>query len=487
MRQEIQGLPAGSKLYFVGIGGISMSGLAELALVNGFEVCGSDTHASEHVEHLQGLGVLVFSEHLAAQVDSCRPDYVVYTAAIPSDNPELARARERGIPCLDRAVFLGLLTESFGRVLNISGTHGKTTTTALCSMLLLASRLNPTVHLGARLKAFGNSTVHSGEPGRLLVSEACEFNNSFLSFRSTTALITNIDLDHLDFFHDLDHIIEAFVGFAKKIEAGGSLVLPYAAPHMEAFCDRLRAARSEDLQLIFFGQEEDYARGMEGYKPEDYPCYTVRKLRWVEGYPQFELLYPDGRSQEVSARVPGLHNVYNIAAAVAAADQEGLNAEVLPRVLAEFTGADGRFTINGYYHGARLVSDYAHHPTACRATLAAARALPHNKLYVVLQPLTFARVKLHFDEYLDCLEAQELGAVIFYEVYSDREQENLGMSSRLLQEAYARRKPGVRSSFVQDYGQLKAELASCLQEGDLVLFLGPEEVRSFGQRLAEEG
>lgn len=485
--QKIQGFPGGATLYFIGIGGISMSGLAEIAAANGFCVEGSDFHRSEHVMHLEKLGIRVFIGHAAANIDAVRPDFVVYTAAIPKDNVELLRARALGIPCLERGEFLGRLTESFAAVVNIAGTHGKTTTTALTALLLMASQAEPTVHLGARLSAFDDSTVRLGRAGKLLVNEACEFNNSFLHFTSTTAVILNIDADHLDFFGDLDHVVDAFAAFAAKLGPEQRLILPAGDPNLPAFLAKLgarcAAARSPLPRLACFGTEEDFAGSELPEELRGAPRFMAEALRFEEGYPRFSLVLPAGERLALRLSVPGLHNVRDSLAALAAAYYNGLDPAAAAEVLASFTGADGRFMVNGHFRGALVISDYAHHPNAARATLEAAARLPHKKTYVVFQPLTFSRVKLLFDDFVSCLSDYAPDLVLFYEIFSDREQDRLGMSSRLLSEAYNAR--GLPSLFVEDFPSLVDALTQRVAEGDMLLFLGPEEVRDLGRALVE--
>ncbi len=486
--QQILGVPEGASLYFVGIGGISMSGLAEIALCNDYKVSGSDNHRSEHVEHLLDIGIHVFVGHDPAHIDEVKPDFVIYTAAIPKDNVELARAKELGIPTIDRAEFLGWLTESFNSVINIAGTHGKTTTTALTSLLLIASQADPTVHLGAQFKAFNRSTIRLGKPGKLLVSEACEYNNSFLHFTSTTAVILNIDADHLDFFKDLDHIIESFVNFASKLGHQHKLILPYADLNVAKFLQRLEyEAKRRKLampEIVWFGTEADFDSDLHQGRYSEASRFVAEQIFFDKGYPRFSVKLPSLHTIEIALSVPGLHNIHDSLAALAASYYNGLDPAVAPQVFKDFTGAEGRFTINGHYKNALVVSDYAHHPNAARATLAAAKNIPHKRTYVVFQPLTFARVKLHFDDFVSCLSDSQPDFVIFYEIFSDRESDNLGMSSRLLSEAY--NNLGLESCFEETYEAVVKRLRDLVEEGDIVLFLGPEEVRNLGKRLVQD-
>lgn len=254
---SLSDIPTGSLLYFVGVGGISMCGLAQFAWHMGFQVAGSDRQASEHTELLSDMGIQVFIGHDSARVDALKPFALIHTAAVHRDNPEWRRAIELGIPVMERSVFLGLITRDFKRVINIAGTHGKTTTTAMCSTILLASGADPTIHLGAALKSLDSNTVRMGAPRELLVSEACEYSNSYHEFTSTTATILNIDIDHMDFFRDLDDLLDSFARFTDKIVEGGTLVLPHWGRYMPDLLSRIikrRAAMSRDLvNVVTFG------------------------------------------------------------------------------------------------------------------------------------------------------------------------------------------------------------------------------------------
>jgi UDP-N-acetylmuramate--alanine ligase len=459
-----------SRIYFIGIGGISMSGLAEIALAAGFRVAGSDRHLSERTAYLDSLGVTVHEGHLADHLLGFSPDLVVHTAAIPAENPELIAAKATSIRTIDRAAFLGWLNRRYKQVINIAGTHGKTTTTAMCALMLIEAGQDPTVHLGAELEQF-RTTVRLGEPGRLMVSEACEYKSGFLEFHSTVAAILNIDYDHVDCFADLEAVIEVFTEFADRLPAGASLVVPAFDPQVRDMADRLADRRASAGQpmpsLAWFGLEPDEAD------------WQARNLQFVDGLPQFDVFHHGAFYTHLDLKIPGRHNVVNALAAVACAELCGGTPEAAASVLNAYQGAEGRFTITGTYHGATVVADYAHHPAAARATLDAAATIPHQHTWVVFQPLTFSRTQILFDDFVDALKDCEW--VIFAEIFSDRETRRDYVSSRDLVNKI--NELGGNAQFGASFDEIRSELDKRVQPGDLILVLGPEDIRRLADQL----
>lgn len=467
------------RVFLVGIGGISMSGLAEIALAAGHVVAGSDMQANERTSYLAVRGVTVHFGHDAAHIDSFRPDLVVYTAAVHDDNVELIRARQLGLKVIDRAEFLGWLNREFTAVVNIAGTHGKTTTTAMCSLMLMEAGVNPTVHLGAVLHQFA-STVHIGAPGHLLVSEACEYMNGYHKFFSTTAAVLNIDYDHVDCFSGIDDVIASFAVFAAKLAPEGNLIVPSFDANVAAMLKLLsekQATAGRSLPAIkYFGSESDLINGQK-------PDYFYRNLQFSDGLPAFDVWINNTFFARISLKVPGLHNVHNALAAIACAHLHGCSAPAAARSLAGFTGAEGRFTETGYYRGARVIADYAHHPAAARATLSAAANIPHNHTWVVFQPLTYSRAEKLFDEFVTALKDCEL--VIFSEVYSDRDKSAANFSSRLMADKI--NELGGNAFFAESFSAIRKKLDQVAGDGDLILILGPENIRGLADQLTGRG
>lgn len=464
-----------ARIFFVGIGGISMSGLAELALSGGRQIAGSDRALTDRTEYLVRLGIPVYKGHRSEWIDLFKPDLVVHTAAVHDDNPELIRARESGIQTIDRATFLGWLNLQYNRIINIAGTHGKTTTTAMCSLLLMSAGADPTVHLGAELIQF-RSTVRVGRPGGTMVSEACEYMNSFLKFHSTTAAILNIDYDHVDCFSDLSAVIDTFCTFADQLPDQGSLIIPAFDPHVAQMVDALKARRNQSgrpmPELVYFGSDSDR---IDGQTPE----FCLRNLVFERGFPSFEVWHGQDLYCRLKLKVPGRHNADNALAAIACASRNGGTPAAAEAALNAFKGAEGRFTYVGDYRGAQVIADYAHHPSAARATLAAAGHMPHPHTWVVFQPLTFSRTKVLLDDFAHALKDCE--RVILAEIFSDREIDNGDISSRILADHI--NALGGNAEFEPSFPAIKTRLDQLVSPGDLILVLGPEDIRKFADHL----
>ncbi len=485
-------------LFFIGIGGISMSGLAEMAYRLGYRVTGSDRQANEHTQHLNQLGIHTFEGHSSNHIDETHPDLIIYTAAVHPDNPERVQAEMKGIHCIERSTFLGWITEAFPQVINVAGTHGKTTTTAMVARILQAEGLDPTVHIGAELEAFHHSPIHLGEKRNLFVSEACEYHNSFHAFLSTTAIINNIESDHMDFFKDIDDLVRSFAIFTDKLADDGWLILPQWGKHMlhlyTEIAKRRQANHRPMPRIITFGQTAPEAACYQRYitdlkrypeaaaKWPTRPTVRYDNLTFIHGLPAFDVTIKDKPFIHLKLQVPGQHNVDNAVASIAAAYFNGANAEACHSILSRFTGAEGRYTIKGTYRGATVVSDYAHHPSATKATLAAAEKMPHRHIWVVYQPLTYNRVKLFFDKYVDVLK--DYPHTIFYEIYSDREKYDYGMSSKLICDEI--NKKGGSAEFATSYKDVVKKLNRHVGPQDIILFLGPEQVRQFADKLVLE-
>jgi len=467
----------GARIFFVGIGGISMSGLAELSLHYGYKVGGSDMHTSHRIHLLEQQGIPVFIGHDAKNIQNFEPDLLVHTAAILPGNPEMEFARENNIPVVSRAEFLGYLTRTFKNVINISGTHGKTTTTSMLSLILIESGLDPTVHLGAEFEAF-NGTVRLGADRSLLVSEACEYRRSFLSFRSTTAAITNIDYDHVDCFNNIREVIDVFAEFSDRIDDSGYLIIPAFDANSALCFEQIRARRDATgrpmPQILTTGVEGDV------FAPSgQYADIYAKNIVYRDGFPQFDVWDRDRFYAHVDLHVPGKHNIYNALTAIACASVNGGTPEGAAEALTAFRGAEGRFTVKGKFRGATVITDYAHHPAAARATLQAASQLLHNRTWVVFQPLTYNRTEKLFDDYVSSLLPCE--HVIFSEIFSDREIDPGTISSSMIAEAI--NKQGGHAEYYADKKDILKRLDSLVGKDDLVLFLGPEDIRDLADDL----
>ncbi len=465
-----------ARIYFIGIGGISMNGLARLAKHAGFIVGGSDNHPSERTAVLEEQGIKIYNSQIASNIDDFKPDYLVKTAAILPHNEEVRRASELGLQIFDRAEFLGAFTRTYKNVINVSGTHGKTTTTSMISLMLLDEGLDPTVHLGADLDIF-NGTVRAGSHD-LLVSEACEFNRSFLNFSSTTAVITNIDHDHVDCYPTIGDVIDVFADFIKLVGDEGYLVVSghdvnTATAVKEARGYFTEAGRS--FPRVITCATDNEVCEVSGSTAD----FIADNITFNNGLPEFDIVVKDEGSVRVSLRIPGRHNISNALNAAAAAYLNGASLKSVKSALDSFGGADGRYTVKGSYKGCDVVVDYAHHPTAARATIEAASNMPHNDILVVFQPLTFNRTKLLFEDYVTSLLPCK--KVLFAEIFSDRESDNLGMSSRMISDEINKR--GGDAEFYEDREELKKRIDELINPGDIILILGPEDIRTLGDEL----
>lgn len=465
---KLDQLKSDARIYFVGVGGISMSGLALLTQGYGFTVGGSDNHPSERTEMLRGKGIAIYNNQEAGNIDDFNPDYIVKTAAILPHNKELARALEKDIPVFDRSEFLGIMTNSYKNVINISGTHGKTTTTSMTAMMLIEAGLDPAVHLGAPFDGIGGGSVRQSDSKELLLSEACEFKRSFLEFRSTTAAITNIDHDHVDCYPTIEDVIDVFAKFIDKVDEDGYLVVTGTDENIRK---SIALAAKKPKVITCAAQDGDYD-------------FKALNIEYKDGLPSFDIIAVGEKIGRVQLKVPGAHNISNALIAAACAYLNGAGADAIIRALNEFGGADGRFTVKGTYKGAEVVVDYAHHPTAAKVTIDAALHCPHNHILTVFQPLTFNRVDALFDEYVEALLPCE--KILFSEIFTDREVIHEGMvSSRDIAEAI--NKKGGNAEFFKNKEDLKKRIDELVLPGDIILILGPEDIRELGSELCPEG
>ena len=466
----------GSRIYFIGIGGISMNGLARLAKHAGFAVGGSDNHPSERTEILEGQGIKIYNSQIASNIDDFKPDYLVKTAAILPHNEEVKRASELGLQIFDRAEFLGAFTRTYKNVINVSGTHGKTTTTSMISLMMIDSGLDPTVHLGADLDIF-NGTVRAGSED-LLVSEACEFNRSFLNFSSTTAVITNIDHDHVDCYPTIEDVIDVFARFIRLVDDDGYVVvsghdknIARSVAEAKAYFDE---AGRRFPQIVTCAADNEVCE-VTGKKAD----FIAENITFENGLPRFDIVINGGERIDVKLNIPGSHNIANALNAAAAAYLNGASPDAVRTALDSFNGADGRYTVKGKYKGCDVVVDYAHHPTAARATIEAASNMPHNDILVVFQPLTFNRTKMLFEDYVTSLLPCK--KILFSEIFSDREINTHEISSRDISDEINRR--GGDAEFYEDKEELKKRIDELVHPGDIILILGPEDIRKLGDEL----
>ena len=446
--------------HFIGIGGISMSGLAEVLLKAGFPVSGSDSQDSELLHHLSALGAEIM---LGQSADNIRKDMdlVVYTAAIHPDNPEFAAAQAAGIPMLTRAELLGEVMANYAVSVAVAGTHGKTTTTSMASHILLAGGLDPTISVGGILPSIGgNIRVGASDT---FITEACEYTDSFLSLYPRIGIILNVDSDHLDYFADLDAIAASFHRFASQIPADGVLIM-----------NRESAKYSEVT--------EGLSCPVINYALSGEADYTAADVTFDEkGCGIFTCLEKGRPIGSFSLNVPGIHNVSNALAAIAMARYLGLKVGVIAQGLSDFTGTDRRFEYKGKMGGVTVVDDYAHHPTEIKATLAAARRYPHRELWVIFQPHTYSRTIMLMDEFAEALSSAD--HVVLAEIYAARETNDTGVSSADLGKVIARY--GTDVHYFPTFSEIQDFVRARCVNGDLLITMGAGNVTNIGPQLVD--
>lgn len=447
-------------IHFIGIGGISMSGLVELLLSRHFTVSGSDSKETNITKKLSEQGCRVYIGQSADNVDSSI-DAVVYTAAIHPDNPEYSRCVELGLPMLTRGELLGQVMANYRTAIGVSGTHGKTTTTSMLSEILMLADTDPTISVGGMLPSIGGN-MRIGHSD-IFLTEACEYTNSFLSFHPTMNIILNVEEDHLDFFKDINDIRSSFKKYTELLPADGCLIINSAIENYPYFYE------DTSCRVITFGLDPDTSN----YSAEDFHVND-------EGDYCYTLLYNKGALCKVSLKVPGEHNVLNSLAAIAAAMTLGIDAETAAKGIAGYSGVDRRFQIKGKCNGFTIIDDYAHHPAEITATLKAAQLYPHRKLWCVFQPHTYTRTKAFLPEFAKALALAD--HVVLAKIYSaGREQDIYGISSadiqRLITEA------GTPCEYFEDFPQIEEFLKANCGPGDVVLTMGAGNILEVGENL----
>ena len=445
-------------LHFIGIGGISMSGLAEILLKEQFHISGSDAKESELTEKLTSLGADISYGQRASNIKE-GIDAVVYTAAIHPDNPELQAAKERQIPTLTRAELLGQIMDNYQDSIAVSGTHGKTTTTSMITEILLEACTDPTISIGGILKSIdGNIRVGKSN---VFLTEACEYTNSFLNFYPKYALILNIEEDHMDFFKNLEHIRHSFHQFAGNVLAEGTLIFNSEIPDYQELTKDLKC------KVLTYG-----------LTPSD--SYYADNITFnTKGCGNFTLMCKDHTIGMISMSVPGEHNVSNAVAACALALEMGLSFDCIQAALTHFGGTARRFEHKGQLGGITIIDDYAHHPTEIKATLKAAKNCGQNRIICVFQPHTYTRTKAFLKEFAQALSAADL--IILADIYAAREQNTIGISSQDLQQEL--QNLGCECHYFPSFDEIENFLLKKCMNGDLLITMGAGDIVQVGEHL----
>jgi UDP-N-acetylmuramate--alanine ligase len=442
-------------VHFIGIDGISMSALAAILQKRGFTISGSDLKKSTLTQRLIDNGATFYYGQAPEHVEGA--DLVIYTAAIKPDNPELKEAQRRGIPTYSRAVLLGALMNEAKYGVALSGSHGKTTTTAMTGLIVRDAGLDPAIMLGGVHDSLGgNVRVPEGNKEEYFVSEACEYVDTFLALRPYLSVILNIDADHLDYFGDLEHVRAAFRKFAELVPPEGYLV---------ACLDK-----KADVQSILDGLNCHVVTYSSEDQSADWQARDI--VTHADATTEFTAVYHGREMGRISLRIPGRHNVLNALAATAAAAVLGITFDQCAATLNNFTGTHRRFEYLGSTVGARFYDDYAHHPTEIKATLAAARAMRPSRLICVFQPHTYSRTKSLMQEFSNAFGDADIA--IITDIYAARETDTLGISSeQLVQEMQPKHKQAV---YVGNLDEAIKWLNHELRPGDLVITMGAGDV-----------
>ena len=446
-------------IHFVGIGGIGMSGIAEVLLNLGYRVSGSDMKTSDTTDRLKKIGGEIFIGHRAENITS--PHVVVISSAVKKENVEVVAAKEKQIPVIPRAEMLAeLMRLKYG--VAIAGAHGKTTTTSMVATVLAAGNIDPTVVIGGKLNSLGtNAKLGQGE---FLVAEADESDGSFLKLSPTIAVVTNIDAEHLDYYKDINEIKDAFLLFINKVPFYGVSILCLDEKHIQA--------------LIPFVEKRYLTYGMSSQAD-----YQAKDVSLAPLGSRFKVAHHGGDLGWFELSIPGVHNINNSLAAIAVARELDVDVEIIRTALRGFSGVQRRFQVKGEVNGITVVDDYGHHPTEIRATLAAAKAGSGRRVVAVFQPHRYTRTQHLLDEFFTSFNQAD--TVIIMDIYAAGEQPIPGVSGRAIYEG-VKRHGHKDAAFFADRDAVADHLAGMLKKGDVLITLGAGDVWKVGETLLEK-
>ena len=470
MRDKIT-LNGEKSVHFIGIGGISMSGLAEILHRDGFVVSGSDDVSSETTNRLMGLGIKIDIPNAAENI-SPGLDLVVYTAAVKPENAEFHAAKEAGIPLVERAAFIGEILHGYDPIC-IAGSHGKTTTTSMVAEVTLAAGLDPTISIGGHMNSGGLNYRVGNSP--CFVLEACEYSNSFHHWHPQIGIILNVDADHLDFFGSFENLIESFAKFAQNIRPEGTLVIQEGVSGFEKITHGLAC------NVVTFGIEPPNRKG-SGHQDHDstYPHFWTRDIHYNAEKPSFDVMCGEDLLARVNMQLPGEYNMLNALACFAAAFSIGIPPEITASALSEAQGTKRRFELKGIYNGAKIIDDYAHHPTEIKSCLAAARRLQgEDKIICLFQPHTYTRTKNLLHDFAESFtDADE---IILLPIYAAREPFDPNISSEVLAGLIKER--GGRVISFSSFSETGNYLENALLPDNLLITMGAGDVFRVGDAL----
>lgn len=446
-----------SHVHFIGIGGVSMSGLAEILITQGYKVSGTDSKENPILSRLNKMGAKIFIGHKAENIQGA--DLIIYTDAISTDNVELKAAFDSTADVIDRATFLGALMKNYTNSIAVSGTHGKTTTTSMIATITKGLEFNPTMLIGGNLNDIGGN-VRLGSKNYIL-TEACEYKANILKYFPTMAIILNMDEDHLDYFRDMNHIIETFKGYANNLESDAYLLINSDDENASKIIENTSA------NIVTFGidNDADYSAEYVSYSDEGCVTFTLN-IRDKEYYP-------------VKLSVMGKHNVSNALAAIASTHSLGIPINIIIDNISEYKGVGRRLELKGYYNNIRIIDDYAHHPTEISATLQAISSNVDGKVYCIFQPHTYTRTKILLDNFANSFKGAD--KVIITDIYAAREVDNGEVHSRDLAEAVM--KNGIDCSYLSTFAEAEDYLLENAKAGDIILTMGAGNIYKLGENI----
>ncbi len=447
-------------VHMIGIGGVSMSGIAAILKNFGFTVTGSDMSDSDSVKLLREKGIKVTVGHNLDDV--AKSDVVVYSAAIKQDDPEMLEAKRLNIQTIERADFLGALTRCYKDTICISGTHGKTTTTSMVSLCFIEALKDPSIQVGAFLNPInGNYKVGNSEH---FIIEACEYVESFLKFSPKAEIILNIDNDHLDYFKNIENIKNAFVKYVKLLPDDGFLVL-----------------NGDDNNCLDLAQYTNAKTITYGITNKSTNYFAVNIVFDNDGFPEFDVYHNEKFFDRIKLHVPGMHNVLNCLACIALCTEYGIDKSDIKNALLKFTGANRRFEFKGKVNGASIYDDYGHHPTEVIATAKSLMNKKYNKSWVVFQPHTYSRTKTLLSDFAKAL--LNFDNIIILDIYAAREKNTFNISSEDLVNKII--SLGKDAKYIPDFGECVDFLKKNVQSGDIVMTLGAGTVTKIGPMLVK--
>ena len=455
---NIERLKKYNKIHMVGIGGVSMSGIAEILINWGFTVTGSNNVENENTKKLEKAGIKVFIGHNAENVVGS--DVVVHTAAVKDDNIELKTAKNLGIPTIERADFLGEITRCFSDTITIAGTHGKSTTTSMVSLCFLEANQDPSIQVGADLSQIdGNYKVGNSEH---FIIESCEYVESFLKFSPKSEIILNIDNDHLDYFKTFENVKNAFVKYVKLLPDDGILVV-----------------NGYDKNCLDLPQYTHAKALTYGITNKNVDFFAVNIVFDNDGFPEFDVYSHDKFYERIKLHIPGMHNVLNALGCIALCNEYGLSSTDIKNGLSKFTGVGRRFEFKGKVNNASVYDDYGHHPTEIVATAKALMNKKYNQSWVVFQPHTYSRTKLLMDDFAKAL--LNFDNIILLDIYAARENNTYNVSSEDL--ANKIKTLGKNALFIKDFDECVSYLKSHVHENDIIITQGAGTVTEIGGKL----